>query len=776
MAIEAGIRLTAKNETAKAFQEFERNGRRSASKVAKEFETANRAMRNVGMALTGLALAGGALIVKATLLAARVETLGVVMNQVGKNAGYSTDEMADFEKGVRDMGITTQSARRGLIGLIGAEIDLEKATQLARLAQDAAVPAFINSSEAFDRIVYGIETLNPLVLKTMGLTLNLERAYGEYAKTMGVAVEEIDVATKKQIALNEVLEEGKTIAGSYEAAMDSSYKAMLSVARLSEEAQKALGEGFLPVMAFLVDMVSAAFKAFNSLNPEIQKMIGYSIAAGTALAGILGPMLILASQAPGFISSMSAVGNVFFSLGANINTVGVAAGSATRFLGNLAPALGALAVAAIAATAVIALALAIGMLVTFIVDLNDKRKTLIDLTKEHERELRKEGVSFQFYDKEMRRVIRDVGAFNLGSAKFNRLMREGGEEAVAAALDINFFGNETYTAMQKAEGAIDGWRTALDRATTVEGLAEGQLEGFADTADRLKQELDDLSFVMGVNVTEAFEDHSDRVGDLRDRQGELIDGIQELSGQKWLTDDQKQELSDMRVELGKVNEAVVAESEAWKKNTANIIFNMAQRALSQLTVGLEGPELQAALEVQAGALGALALELGLVDEAGSDAMTQILLLTGALGSGKLDGDKYIEMLLGLWSGLNRMDGTIVDIELRYRVTGLPSGGGGVLPFTPEEIAQGAGQLVTPGGGGVVGQRGLQGVVPPGYYQDNFRVGVSSGEEVIVRTREQQRTQVQSEPQGSRLEIGEVNINNTLDLRTFDTLMKEWAGL
>src|SRR4030042_3251292 len=49
-----------------------------------------------------------ALIKESTMLAARVETLGVVMGTVGKNVGLNATQMENYAKGVASMGITTQ--------------------------------------------------------------------------------------------------------------------------------------------------------------------------------------------------------------------------------------------------------------------------------------------------------------------------------------------------------------------------------------------------------------------------------------------------------------------------------------------------------------------------------------------------------------------------------------------------------------------------------------------------------------------------------------------
>jgi len=68
---------------------------------------------------------------EATVLAARVETLGVSLETVGQNAGYSEEQIAAFEEGVKAQGITTQAARQSLLMMAQAQIDWTHSAQLA---------------------------------------------------------------------------------------------------------------------------------------------------------------------------------------------------------------------------------------------------------------------------------------------------------------------------------------------------------------------------------------------------------------------------------------------------------------------------------------------------------------------------------------------------------------------------------------------------------------------------------------------------------------------
>ena len=106
------------------------------------------------------------------MLAARNETLSVVLQQVAKNTGYTSKQSEYAVSMLKQRGITTQAATQSLIQMAQAEIEWADASELARRSQDAAVIANTNSSEAFERMTYAIQTGYSRILRTMGITVN----------------------------------------------------------------------------------------------------------------------------------------------------------------------------------------------------------------------------------------------------------------------------------------------------------------------------------------------------------------------------------------------------------------------------------------------------------------------------------------------------------------------------------------------------------------------------------------------------------------------------
>jgi len=218
-----------------------------------------------------------------TLTAARTEVLGTVLGQVARTAGISTQESQKYVAQVKALGITTQEASTVITRFIQNNLDLTKATQLARVAQDAAAISGQNSSEALQGLLHAVLTLQPEIFRTYGLTVNLEQAYRSFAQQTGRTVESLTLAEKQQVALTQTLTQGARIAGVYTAAMGDAGKQLLSMARFQEEAANALGRAFLPGLRAGVSAVTELLIAVNALSPAMQSAISTVVAMGAAI-------------------------------------------------------------------------------------------------------------------------------------------------------------------------------------------------------------------------------------------------------------------------------------------------------------------------------------------------------------------------------------------------------------------------------------------------------------------------------------------------------------
>jgi len=210
-------------------------------------------------------------VVDPAVLAARVETLGVVLNVVGRNAGNSATQMKGYVDQVKAMGITTEAAMTSVTRMTQAQMDLSKSGQLARIAQDAAVIGNINSSEALERMTFGIQSAQIEVLRTIGINVNFEQSYAKLAKQLGKSIDALSEQEKVTARTNAVLDQGKMIAGAYAGAMDTVGKQALSLSRYSEEAQLKLGELFKPTYAALVTLATNALAGLNIKLDELNK-------------------------------------------------------------------------------------------------------------------------------------------------------------------------------------------------------------------------------------------------------------------------------------------------------------------------------------------------------------------------------------------------------------------------------------------------------------------------------------------------------------------------
>lgn len=271
----------AESQSGKSSQAISQSWTKSFAKVAAAATAVIAAYKAVTAATRQLA--------EVTKLAARVETLGVVLEVVGENAGYSSTEVAEFTKGVKEQGITTQAAQQSLLLMAGAQIDWSKASGIARLAQDAAVIANVNSSEAFQTLTYIIQTGNTRMARRLNLMVSFEAAYRREADALGKNKDELTEQEKVQARVNEVMRAGAGISGAYTAAMETTGKQALSLARHMEESQLIIGNTTKEAWGVVIRAQTEALKGFQEwAKRNEEELEALSVALQTITESIVG--------------------------------------------------------------------------------------------------------------------------------------------------------------------------------------------------------------------------------------------------------------------------------------------------------------------------------------------------------------------------------------------------------------------------------------------------------------------------------------------------------
>jgi hypothetical protein len=179
--------------------------------------------------------------------------------------------MQAYAEGVKSMGITTQESLQTVIRMSQAQMDLNKSSDLARVAQDAAVIGSTNSSDALNKLVYGIQSAQVEILRTIGINVSFEESYKKLGQQLGTTSEKLNEQQKVQARTDAVMEAGTRIAGAYEASMGTVGKQLTSLARYSEEAERKIGKLFTPALSVAVIELTESLKNLNSEMDSLKK-------------------------------------------------------------------------------------------------------------------------------------------------------------------------------------------------------------------------------------------------------------------------------------------------------------------------------------------------------------------------------------------------------------------------------------------------------------------------------------------------------------------------
>jgi len=195
--------------------------------------------------------------------------------------------LASVEQSVKDLGITTQATRTIMAQMMGAQLDLAGATDIARAAQDLSVIGMNDSSEAAQDLLYAITSLQPRVLRKYSLFVDLNDVYRDTAELLGKQVEELTEVEKRTGMQSATLEQATHFAGTYEAAMGTAGKQMRSFRRYTEELSNELGKFFLPVLTKIVEGATFLIKALIDLPEPVKQVIAAVGGLITVFTGLL---------------------------------------------------------------------------------------------------------------------------------------------------------------------------------------------------------------------------------------------------------------------------------------------------------------------------------------------------------------------------------------------------------------------------------------------------------------------------------------------------------
>jgi hypothetical protein len=202
-------------------------------------------------------------------LAADFYRLQLAAQAVGAMWGYSADQVKSLTQQLVDQGIQTDVANQAFIQMARNGLDANLLPALARGSQDLAVFASQGetSSDILNDLIWGIMTMNELMLRRHNVSIDITTAEKEYGKTLGKTVEQMSVYEKQTAVALAVLEKLKGVQGLYAVSQKTAAGQMQSNIRIMNEFRAAIGAPFQGALFTLV-------KGFNDLIKVMTAALG----------------------------------------------------------------------------------------------------------------------------------------------------------------------------------------------------------------------------------------------------------------------------------------------------------------------------------------------------------------------------------------------------------------------------------------------------------------------------------------------------------------------
>ena len=288
-----------------AGQKIQRSLSQGMQRAGQSMRNAGRNISQAGQSLTmGLTIplaAAGLAFAKFNDVASSLQAEGQ-FRQTAERIGISADQMMvairNATGGIVDD--TTLQAETTKAMALGVGKDMQQVATLWQLARVQARELGGTAEQAFQRMALAISQGSAETLNSQGFTLRSEQIFRDYAESIGTTGWELDQATRSQLVLNAVLEQGREKLSQMDlATLDEAEKLQKMRAELSNTTDSLL-RNLLPAM----QQVLGVFNAMpGPLKTGTLLLLGFGLAAGPVASafGILTSGLGLATTAIGHL-------------------------------------------------------------------------------------------------------------------------------------------------------------------------------------------------------------------------------------------------------------------------------------------------------------------------------------------------------------------------------------------------------------------------------------------------------------------------------------------
>lgn len=257
--------------------------------LKKGFDLVTSAIKATASAVTGFISSG-------LQMAGTFQEMEFAALAVGRSMGLQREEIRGAIDDLNDAGIRYDVAAKTVGQFAKNQIDLAKATELANIAQGAAIFLGEDSTATMERLTHAIVSGAQETFRTMNITVRLGEEYEKFAKANDRTVESLTEQERVQIRVNAVIANSAALLDVYDAAMDSPTKKLRSLSgRELPALGAALGAPFLDAWSIAIqavrDFVNAltdAMKEGGALYPILVNLGAVASIVAEGFANALG--------------------------------------------------------------------------------------------------------------------------------------------------------------------------------------------------------------------------------------------------------------------------------------------------------------------------------------------------------------------------------------------------------------------------------------------------------------------------------------------------------
>lgn len=280
----------------------------------------NKSMLGVGAAITAAGGAAALALGNVGIQAAKAQPIAKSFaNLMGKDSVKALNRLKKATRGtVSDLDLMTQANQALLLG-----IDPEALPAMFEGALSAAQATGRPISSAIEDITVGIGRQSKLILDNLGILVSAEKANEEYAKALGKTTSELTDAERKIAFTNATME---ALLLNQEKIGEITDNTSIKTQRMQasfDNLKITIGNAVIPIMDALVSVISPVLTFFEQ-HPTIAKWAGIIAVAATALALIVGPLLMLVALLPAISAGFAILSAVTLPITGTMLLIGAA--------------------------------------------------------------------------------------------------------------------------------------------------------------------------------------------------------------------------------------------------------------------------------------------------------------------------------------------------------------------------------------------------------------------------------------------------------------------